>query len=95
MSGVTAVTARSLRASAMSVQQAGTVLASALERLSDHDLAECARERDTERLYVALTEMRLALTKVGEGADADTVDRTGVLVVAPSRWRRRGWGRPR
>jgi hypothetical protein len=79
----------------MGLQRAGSELAIVLEQLSDHDLAEGDREERTVRLYAALTDIRVALTKVGEGADADTdtLDRAGVVVVAGSRWRRQGWGR--
>ncbi len=93
MGGVTAGTARTLRVSVIGLRCASVALASAVEGLCDHDLVGSDREQRTEQLYAALADARLALMKLGEAADADTVDRERVLLVARGRWRRQGWGR--
>jgi hypothetical protein len=73
----------------MGLHRAGVDLARTVERLCDHDRAELERAAGTERLYVALADVRLALTEVAGRADADTVDPTVVLTVAKGRWRGR------
>jgi hypothetical protein len=79
--------------SALGLQRASAAVAMTLEGLCDHDLAEPDREEGTEQLYAALADVRLELTKLGEGADADALDPERVVRVAEGRWRRRGWGR--
>jgi hypothetical protein len=93
VSAVTAGTARSLRVSALGLQRASAAVAMRLERLCDHDVAEPDREEGTEQLYAALADVRLELMKLGEGADADTVDPERVVRVTRGRWHRQGWGR--
>jgi hypothetical protein len=74
----------------MGLHRAGVDLASAVERLCDHDLADQERAAGSERLYLALADVRLALTELARRADADTVDPRVVLTVAEGRWWRRG-----
>jgi hypothetical protein len=74
MSVVAAGTALHLRVAAMGLHRAGIDLARTVERLCTHDLAEHERAEGTKRLYVALDDIRQAVTKVAERADAGRVD---------------------
>jgi hypothetical protein len=71
---------------------ASSTLANVVERLCDHGLSEAERERNTDQLYGAMADVRLALSELGELVGAGAQAGEGVVVrVSLARFRRHRW----
>jgi len=98
MSTVSAATARNVRARVVTnLTAAYSVAVNTVERLCDHELGQVERDDNTDQLYVAVADLRLALADlvelIGAGDQANEGGRGVVVSVSRSRFRRHLWSR--